>query len=136
MWYTFIHPIWQLIALYLGIKNLSIGFNKSQSWTFPMRTHRKIGFIFVIMTAIGAVIGRQVNLLLAHRGKFIHISGHRLLANSIIVLLILIVISGLIKQRHTFRLRWLQFLHPWFGFLAMGLMFAQLFLTLSKLIGW
>jgi hypothetical protein len=129
-WHIFIHPIWMLIALYLGIRNLAIGFNKSESWTFPIRSHRQVGFAYTIMVATGAFIGWYVNSILFVRGNAIRISGHNLLMIIILSLAGLIIISGLIRQKHTYRLRWLQGLHPWFGVLAVGLMFAQLFLGL------
>lgn len=135
-WYAFIHPIWQLIALYLGVKNLALGFNRAQTWTFSIRKHTKQGFVFIVLTVVGAVIGKQTNQTLRNLGNPISLSGHLFITYIIIAFLILIVISGLIKRKRWYRLRWLQFLHAWFGLLAVGLMFAQLFIALTKLIGW
>ena len=135
-WYAFIHPIWQLIALYLGVKNLALGFNRAQTWTFSIRKHTKQGFIFIVLTVVGAIIGAQTSKTLSNHGSPISLSGHRLITFIIIAFLILIVISGLIKRKRWYRLRWLQFLHAWFGLLTVGLMFAQLFIALTKLIGW
>jgi hypothetical protein len=132
-WYIFIHPLWQLFVLYLGVKNLAQGFGRTQRWTFSIDKHSTQGFVFSILAIIGAIIGWQVNLTLQNP---IYLSGHRFIAFIIIVLLVLIVISGLIRRRRWHRLRWLQFLHPWFGFLAVGLMFAQLFIVVTKILGW
>jgi hypothetical protein len=135
-WYIFIHPAWQLVTLYLGIKNLAHGLNRAQTWTFSIRKHSERGFIFSTMIVIGALIGWQTNLVLRNRSHPIYLSGHRLITFIIIILVALIVISGLIKRKHWYRLRWLQFLHSWFGILAIGLMFAQLFIVIAKIIGW
>jgi hypothetical protein len=135
-WYIFIHPIWQLIALYLGVKNLSVGFNKSRSWTFPLRSHRNNGLSFIIMTSSGAIVGWIINSILARYYNPLHIIGHRIITYVMLILLILITISGFMKQKHAPRLSLLQFLHPWFGVLATGLIFAQLFLAVTKIFNW
>ncbi|MBS4014873.1 MAG: hypothetical protein KGZ86_00305 [Candidatus Latescibacteria bacterium] len=135
-WFVFIHPIWQLIALYFGIKTLAIGFGRAQTWTFPIRKHRVLGLFFITMSIVGSVIGGQVNLALAKISEPIVLPGHRLLAYLIIGFIILITISGFIRQAHSHRLRWLQALHGWFGVLALGLIFAQLFIVVAKLLNW
>jgi len=56
-WYFISHHLLQLVAIYFGIKNLLLGFNRSQSWTFSIRRHTQIGFTFVILTIISYLIG-------------------------------------------------------------------------------
>jgi hypothetical protein len=135
-WFVYIHPVWQLIALSVGIKNLALGFNRAQAWTFPVRKHRILGLFFIILSAVGSFIGIQVNTVLGKSNSSITILGHRFIAYLIIGLAVLITISGFLRQAHWYRLRWLQTLHGWFGVLALGLFFAQLFLVIAKIIGW
>lgn len=135
-WFVFIHPVWQITALVLGVKNLSIGFNRAKLWTFPTRKHRTLGLLFITLSVTGSIIGWQVNRTLFKIGQAIILPAHRLLAYFIIGFIILITISGFLRQAHWHRMRWLQALHGWFGILAAGLIFAQLFIVLSKFIGW
>jgi hypothetical protein len=134
--YIIFHHILQLVAIYYGLKNLSLGFNRAQSWTFSVRKHNQIGYTFIIITAVGLIIGYITDLILRSHGHPIYIAGHKLISILILIFIILITISGIIKTKHTSRLQWLQFLHPWIGLLTIGLMFAQIFLVLAKLIGW
>jgi hypothetical protein len=135
-WYLFIHPVWQLVVLYLGIKTLAIGFSKSQTWTFPIRVHRRQGIAFITFGALGAVIGFVSSHIYRSQGHTLRIGGHRFIAFLIIGFLFLIALSGLSKVKHWHRIQWLQALHPWFGVLTMGLIFAQLFIVVMKIIGW
>jgi hypothetical protein len=133
VWYIFIHPAIQLSVLILGIINLNEGFNQKKRWTFSVHKHGNRGFIFAILAVIGAIVGWLVNQSLENP---IQISGHRLIAFIIFIFLILVTLSGLLKRKHSYRMRWLQFLHPWFGFITIGLIFAQLFVVMTKIIGW
>jgi hypothetical protein len=134
--YIIFHHILPLVAIYYGIKNLSLGFNRAQSWTFSVRKHTQIGFTFVILTAVGLIISYITDLVLRNHAHPIIITGYKFTSILILIFIILITVSGIIKKRHTSRLQWLQFLHPWIGLLAIGLMFAQILLILTKLIGW
>ncbi len=134
--YIIFHQILLLVAIYYGIKNLSLGFNRTQFWTFSVRKHIQIGFTFVILTAVGLFIGYIFDLVLRSHSHPIYIVGHKLISILILIFIIVFVISGIIKKRHTSRLQWLQFLHPWIGLLTIGLMFAQILLVLMKLFGW
>ncbi|MCX7784826.1 MAG: hypothetical protein N2201_01145 [candidate division WOR-3 bacterium] len=135
-WYAFIHPLWQLFGLFLGIKNLSTGFTKTESWTFPLRQHRRLGLLFYIFILSGGLIGWQTNAVMRSQGINFRLSGHPGLAITIIILASLTILSGLLRQSHSKYLQWFQFLHPWLGVIAVSTIFAQLFLVIFKFIGW
>lgn len=136
IWFAFIHPVWQITALVLGVRNLAIGFSRAKTWTFPTQKHRLLGLLFIILSFTGSIIGWQVNAALAKSNQALILSGHRFIAYLVIGLMILIAVSGFLRQSRSHRLRWLQALHGWFGVLVTGLVFAQLFIVLAKLIGW
>jgi hypothetical protein len=135
-WYALFYVIIQVTAMYFGVRNLLLGFNRYQSWTFSIRKHSKIGFTFVVLTVTGYLLDFFITRILSSHGQPISITGHRLISMLTIIFIIPFVISGLMKQKHTNRLQWLQFLHPWIGLLTIGLMLSQIFLVLVKLIGW
>ncbi|MEO0092509.1 MAG: hypothetical protein ABIK61_07355 [candidate division WOR-3 bacterium] len=135
-WYAFIHPVWQLVGLILGIRNLSIGFTKTESWAFPVREHRKLGLLFYIFIFSGGLIGWQANSVMRNQGINFYLSGHRGLAITIIILASLSIISGFLRQAHSKYLQWFQFLHPWLAVMAVSMIFAQLFIVIFKFIGW
>ncbi|MEO0083794.1 MAG: hypothetical protein ABIK33_05385 [candidate division WOR-3 bacterium] len=135
-WYIFIHPVWQLVALYLGIKNLYQGFNRESSLVFSLRKHINTGLVFIVLTALGYLIGHQSSKALKELNIIFVIKGHRFLANLTLIFLGLILLSGLLTRKDWRHFKWLHFLHPWFSLLTVGIIFAQLFLTISKFVGW
>ncbi|MCX8014642.1 MAG: hypothetical protein N2748_01355 [candidate division WOR-3 bacterium] len=135
-WYIFIHPLWQLVALYFGVKNLYQGFNRDTSLVFSIRKHINAGLVFITITILGYLIGHQSSKALRDLNIIFVIKGHRLLANITLILLALILLSGFLRKKEWRYLKWLQFLHPWFGLLTVGIIFAQLFLAISKFVGW
>lgn len=132
-WYIFIHPVLQLFVIYLGIKNLNEGLNQQSRWKFNIHSHNTRGFYFAILAFFGAIGGWLTNQSLANP---IQLKGHRFITYLIMLFIVLIVLSGLIKLKRSFRMRWLQSLHPWLGLLTVSLMFAQLFIVITKIIGW
>ncbi len=133
-WYLYIHPLIQVSALIIGITNLRIGFNLSKTWTFPIRKHRALGLIFFVLLLSGTIIGWQVNRALNNIGMAFHIAGHRFIALLIIILLFLIMISGFMSQKYQYRIQWLGVLHSGLSILLLGLISAQLFGFLLKVL--
>lgn len=133
-WYLYIHPLIQIGTLIIGITNLKIGFNLSKTWTLPVRKHRALGLIFVALLLSGTIIGWQVNRALNNTGMAFYIAGHRFIAWLIIILLFLIMISGFISQKYQHRSQWFRVLHSGLSILLFGLMFAQLFGFLLKVL--
>lgn len=135
-WFALIHLLWMIVALFLGIKNLSIGFNRAKTWTFPARKHRFLGLLFITIGVAGNIIAWQTYATMHKIDQNFHLPGFNFIAWLVIGFLILITLSGFLRQVRWHNFRWLQSLHGWFGVLATGLFFAQLFIVIAKYLGW
>ena len=75
--YAFLHPIWQIGVFILGVYTAQIGMRKKSAVkAFPLQRHRNLGWIFLILIALGAVFGKTVNNSLAARNIHLKMSGH------------------------------------------------------------
>jgi hypothetical protein len=120
------HSLSFLGALVLGIINLKMGFDKSQSWTFPLRGHLKLGSFFYLLSFTTFISG----LFLKRNSLTINIIGHKTISYFILFFLFVLGVSGLIKILNLYRLRLIYKLHPWLGLILLALFWAQFFNTL------
>ena len=134
--YAFLHPIWQIGIFILGIYTAQIGMRKKSSVkAFPLQRHRNLGWIFLILIALGAVLGKTINNSLIARNIHLKMSGHGRIGFIIIILVALGIIFGQLgiqnRKKYAAILKW----HPWLNILALGLLTAQTLLGILALLG-
>lgn len=134
--YAFLHPVWQIGIFILGVYTAQIAMKKkSGAKASPIERHRNLGWIFLILIALGAVVGKTVNNSLAARNIHLKMSAHGLLGFIIIILVALGIGFGHLglsnRRKYESVIKW----HPWLNILALGLLTAQTLLGILALLG-
>jgi hypothetical protein len=128
---AYIHPIWQLAALALGLYIAAVSLPSIGNMNFKVRPHERLGRIFLIVVFAGVVFGKLVSASLPAR--MFSVPGHGFLSVLIIALVVLGAIFGYQGGRLRLRVRTgMMQLHPWLIVLAVALMIAQALLGLSS----
>jgi cytochrome bd-type quinol oxidase subunit 1 len=122
--YAYIHPIWQLVTLILGLFLAATALPNVDNPNFRVRGHERLGRIFVILVIAGAVFGKLVAASLPV--GTLAIPGHRFLAAVIVGLVVIGSVFGYQGGRMRLRVRTgMMRAHPWFLVLAVALLLAQ-----------
>lgn len=133
--YAWIHPLFQIVILVIGLYNASLWMGKAQTWTFPLSRYRRISWIFTVFLIIGSVLGRICNSML-HKNKIdLRIPGHNTMGTIILIAVIVGLVFMELGLRNPKKNREVLKWHIWFFILALGLYFAQGFLGLMALLG-
>ena len=133
---AFLHPLWQIGIFILGIYTSQMAMKKKTgAKAFPLQRHLILGWIFLILIALGAVFGKTINNSLVARNVHLKMSAHGPLGFIIIILVALgigFAQLGLTnRNKYASILKW----HPWLNIIALGLLTAQTLLGILALLG-
>jgi len=133
---AFLHPIWQIGIFILGVYTSQMAMKKKTgAVAFSLPRHRNLGWIFLVLIALGAVLGKSVNNSLAASNVNLKMSAHGTLGFLIIILVALgigFAQLGLTNRRkYESIIKW----HPYLNIMALGLLTAQALLGFLALLG-
>jgi uncharacterized membrane protein YozB (DUF420 family) len=130
--FAYVHPIWQLLTLALGIYLSADGLKNIENPNLSVRKHKRIARIFLVMVLAGAVFGKVIAASLP-LGSF-RMPGHVLLSIMITILAIIGAVFGFQGERKRLRVRTgMMRAHPWFFVAITALVFAQALMGLRAL---
>jgi hypothetical protein len=122
--YVYIHPVWQLATLVVGLIVAATALPNVDNPNFRVRQHERLGRILMILLLAGAVFGKLVVTTLPP-GTF-QIPGHRFVGSAIVILSVIGAIFGYQGGRLRLRTRTAAMrAHPWFIILAVALIIGQ-----------
>lgn len=128
---VYLHPFWQLLTIALGMYLILSALPKVDNPAFRVRTHERLGRVFLIFALAGAVFGKIIVAGLPP-GTFA-IPGHRFLAIVIVILVITGAIFGYQGGRLRLRTKTnMMRAHPWLILLAVALMIGQGLLAMGS----
>lgn len=108
---------------------------KTVAKAFPLQRHLILGWIFLVLIALGAVLGKSINNSLTARNVNLKMSVHGTLGFLIIILVALGIGFGHLgisnRRKYESFIKW----HPWLNIMALGLLTAQALLGILALLG-
>jgi hypothetical protein len=133
---AFLHPLWQIGIFILGIYTSQMAMKKkSGAKAFALQRHLILGWIFLILIALGAVLGKSINNSLVARNIHLKMSAHGPLGFIIIILVALGIGFGHLgltdRRKYESLIKW----HPYLNIMALGLLTAQALLGILALLG-
>jgi heme A synthase len=133
--FAFLHPIWQIGVFILGVLVAHIGMQKkSLVKAFPLKRHRTLGWIFLILIVLGAFLGKVINNNLKAHAIQLKLSGHQPIGIIIIGLVALAIIFSEVGITNRKKFAGILGWHPWLNILALGFLVAQAFIGILALI--
>ncbi len=128
-----------IIAVIIGLRNAWLGMSRAGMWTFPKKRHQILGSLFFLLVTSNLIFALSLSSL--WRINRIRIPGYLGLSWLIFILSLFGTILGIIRSRkkriitryQTIETSILS-LHPWPLILAVGLIFAQIFNLLNRLL--
>jgi len=129
--YVYLHPVWQLATLAVGLYLAMTALPNVDNPNFRVRAHERLGRIFVILILAGAVFGKLVVATLPP--DTLQIPGHRFLSVTIVALVIVGSIFGYQGGRLRLRVKTgMMRAHPWLLVLAVALLVGQGLLAIGS----
>lgn len=132
---AYLYAFWQIAGLILGVYNVQVGMNKPVVKAFPIRRHRTLGWLFLIIVIVGIYLGRIITDDLKKQNINFKLSGQPAIGTIIIILLVLGAIFSEVGLRNKDKFSAIIKWHPWLNILAMGLLTAQTFIAVLALFG-
>jgi hypothetical protein len=75
-WYAFIHPVFAVGALVLGLITAQTSLSKVNDWDFPLRKQRTRSIVFFLLCVVNFSAGLFVNTVLRGVHKGIQMTAH------------------------------------------------------------
>jgi hypothetical protein len=132
-WYGYIHPLFALAALALGLVTGQTSLSKLTHWDFPLRTQRYRSVFFFLMTVVNFVLGLIVATELRGHGFRTRLTGHTPLAVVTMVLAMLAAIVTFTRGRSG-EVSGMMRLHPLLVVAALALIFTSGMLVFWALV--
>lgn len=119
---TFIHPIFQVFSIVIGLYTGYLGWKRFRGMGFPWKRHIRFGFAFLIMIVFGALMGYGMTYFL--KGGIFKTGLHALLPFIIIPFLCIGAILGYLLSKGR-RKRAVAAIHMSINYFTMLLIFLQ-----------